>query len=91
MSHLPDATPHTCGAIPATCTATVTQYSACVTDTFVALNQVLGAIPSCSAITLAVLSAPSTGGTTTTPQSCQPLVTACPGYSVPGANGGMFH
>jgi hypothetical protein len=91
MAATAGSTTQTCDPIPATCTATVAQFSACVTDTLVALNQVLGAIPSCSAITLAELSASSTGGTTTPPQSCQPLETACPGYLVPGASDGMHH
>jgi hypothetical protein len=86
----------TCNPIPATCTATVAQFSACVTDTFVAYNQVLGAIPSCGAITLADLSDSTASGTTTdtttTPPSCQTLESACPGYfSGPGGSTGMHH
>ena len=87
------STTQTCDPILANCTATVAQYSACATDSLVALNQVLGAIPSCNAITLAELS--STGGTTTatttTSASCQAFESACPGFLVPGATGGMHH
>jgi len=88
------STTQTCDPIPADCTATVAQYSACVTDSLVALNQLLGAIPSCNAITLAELSDSSTGGTTTdttTPASCQAIESACPSFLVPGASGGMHH
>ena len=83
----------TCDPIPATCTATVAQFSACATDSLVALNQVLGAIPSCNAITLAELSSSSgtTTDTTTTPASCQAFETACPTYSVSGGSVGMHH
>ena len=84
----------TCDPIPATCTATVAQLSACETDTLVAFNEVLGAIPSCNTITLAELTSSSTGtttDTTTTPASCQAFQTACPAYSVPGGSVGPQH
>jgi hypothetical protein len=91
MAATSGSTTQTCDPIPATCTATVAQFSACATDSLVALNQVLGAIPSCNAITLAELSESSTGSTATTPATCQAFETACPGYVVPGGSGGVHH
>jgi len=89
----PASTTQTCDPIPANCTATVAQLSACATDTAVLLNQVLGTIPSCNAITLAELSTSSgtTTDTTTTPASCQTFETACPDYSLSGGSGGLQH
>lgn len=78
----------TCDSIPATCTATVAQYSACFSDQIVALNQVLAASPSCGTITLADLSDNGTGGgadggTEPTSAACMTFETACPGYQLP--------
>jgi hypothetical protein len=74
----------TCDPPPATCTATVSEYSACLTDDAAAINSAFGSIPSCSSLTRASLTASSadagTGPTATTPASCTTLETKCPGF-----------
>jgi hypothetical protein len=41
-----------CSAIPSNCTATVAQYSACITDRAAAFNNAVGALPDCDTVTL---------------------------------------
>ena len=66
-------------------TATVSEYSTCITDSVNATKSSLASIPACSSITLASLRADGgTGGTTTTPASCTKLTTDCPGLTIPG-------
>ena len=76
----------TCDPIPASCTATVDQYSACVSAEVTATKQSLQSIPSCSTITLADLTSGGTGGDNAPPpQACVDFTAACPGYTVPGS------
>jgi hypothetical protein len=67
-------------------TATVSQYSTCVTDAVAGEKATFAAIPACSSLTAALLSADGgTGGTTGQPASCATLMSACPNITVPGA------
>jgi hypothetical protein len=84
------ASSQTCEAPPATCTATVSEYSACVTDDATAINSAFGSIPACSSLTRASLNASTadagSGSTSTPPASCTTLETKCPGFfQDPGA------
>lgn len=85
----PAQTNDTCDAIPATCTATVAQYSACMKDSIAAFNQTLAVLPGCSTLKLSDLSdnsgggAGTAGGAAATEASCVTLEKACPGFSVP--------
>lgn len=81
-----DPQPPTCDAIPENCTATVAQYSACLSDGVASVNEELGALPKCSALTLASLSTASSGapsGTPPTTVACMAFAAACPGYMPP--------
>jgi hypothetical protein len=79
----------TCDEIPANCTATVGQYSACLSDGITAVSQTFAAIPSCSTLTLSDLdqggSSGSDGGTTSA--ACAAFEAACPGFTVPTPGG----
>lgn len=81
--------PDSCDPIPANCTATVAQYSACVTDDITATNQAFGAFPKCSALTLTSLAATNPGNLSTTPPAsaaCMTFATACPDFKPPVPN-----
>ena len=66
-------------------TATVDEYSKCVTDAVAAQKASFAAIPACSSITVASLSTDGgTGTTSNPPASCAMLMTDCPGVTVPG-------
>jgi hypothetical protein len=67
-------------------TATVSEYSTCISDDVTAVKGSLSSIPACSALTIASLTATDggTGGTTTTPASCTKLMTDCPNLTIPG-------
>jgi hypothetical protein len=65
---------------PATCTATVAQYAACLEDSVAAAEASVATIPTCTSLTVATLRA--SGGTTGTPPppvSCVTFESACPG------------
>ncbi|HEY0705498.1 MAG TPA: hypothetical protein VGG33_01805 [Polyangia bacterium] len=76
-----------CDPIPANCTATVAEMSACITDSANALKQSASAIPTCASITRASLSsdagAPG-GGEPPEPASCKALSAKCPSLNVTG-------
>ena len=71
---------------PATCTATVADLVACFTDTAVALEQQLGWLPACDALTAAKVSAfnaaMNDAGASfyVMPASCETLQATCSGY-----------
>ena len=71
----------------ATCTATVAQYSACISDQAALLNQSANTLPSCSAVRLADIS-PIFGAVEALYQAagCMALTTACPEFVFPIAN-----
>ncbi len=73
-----------CNDLPASCTATVAQYSACIKDEATAFTQTVTGLPSCSTLTSAGTSAvfdAQTGGSP--PASCASLMTACPALYYP--------
>jgi hypothetical protein len=77
---------NTCDDIPANCTATVDQYSACLSEGVAAASQTFAAFPSCNMVTL--MSNPGgsggSGGTSTpTSAACMAFQAACPGFDVP--------
>jgi len=73
-----------CGDIPPDCTATVAQYSTCISDEVSAFSQTVGGLPSCATLTSAGTGAifdAQTGGTP--PASCASLSNACPALYPP--------
>ena len=70
-----------------TCTATVAQYSACITGGAALLTQSAGTLPNCSAVRLADIS-PIFAAVEALYQvpGCMPLTTACPEFLFPIAN-----
>ena len=76
-----------CFPPPPTCTATVAQYSACISDGAALLTQSASTLPSCSAVRLADIS-PIFMAVEALYQvpGCMPLMTACPDFVFPIAN-----
>jgi hypothetical protein len=75
-----------CSAIPSTCTATVAQYSACISDEVVAFNQGMSGLPSCATAGSASISAVWQVMIPSVPASCDSLTTTCPELSPPVPN-----
>jgi hypothetical protein len=76
-----------CGQIPPTCTATVEQYSACVTDEAELFDQGATELVSCSMLTFGNLSAAYDVPTAASAApSCMAIKTACPNFSLPYIN-----
>jgi hypothetical protein len=74
----------TCMRPPANCTATVAEYTACINDETAQTNLAAGAVPACSALSVANLAATDGGTPTTTPAkpaSCQLVQLKCSGVS----------
>ena len=75
----PWATNDGCNDVPSTCTATVAEYSACISDEVAAFIQVVDGFPMCSSLmmsnTSAIMDAEAGG---TTPASCTSLANKCP-------------
>ena len=65
-----------CATEVAACRATTAEIEACINDYTVEVNKVMGAIPSCSALTLT--SASMDEPKTAEPASCKALATKCP-------------
>lgn len=78
-----------CDPIPANCTATVAEMSACIADAANGLKQMANGIPSCASITRASFSsdagAPG-GGEPPEPASCKALSMKCPSLNVTGGD-----
>jgi hypothetical protein len=76
-----------CGQIPPTCTATVEQYSACVTDEAELFDQEASELFSCSMLTFGNLSTvydvPMAASAV---PSCMTIKAACPSFTVPYIN-----
>lgn len=76
-----------CGQIPATCTATIEQYSTCVVDQAAIFEQEATELTSCAMLTFGNLSTvydvPIAANAA---PSCVTLATACPGFTVPYIN-----
>ena len=80
--------PTTCEPLPATCTATVAQYSDCIKDEAVLFSQTVSTLPGCSTLTRADFDAiynalGNAPGGATPPASCAALATACPDLTPP--------
>jgi hypothetical protein len=73
-----------CSDLPAGCTATVAEYSACIKDTVVAFIQTVNGLPMCSALTSAdtakIFDAQAGAGS---PASCDTLANKCPDLTAP--------
>jgi len=76
-----------CGQIPATCTATIEQYSTCVMDQAVIFEQEANELTSCSMLTFANLSTVyDVPNAASAAPSCATLQAACPNFTVPYIN-----
>jgi hypothetical protein len=76
-----------CSDIPSTCTATVAQYSTCISDEVAAFNQGMSRLPSCATATSASISAVwEVMIPPTPPASCDSLTNKCPELSLPAPN-----
>jgi hypothetical protein len=81
------ATDPGCGDLPPKCTATIAQYSACITDEVAAFLHGMDGLPSCATSTTAgnsavwVVMVPPTA-----PASCDSLTQNCPELSPPVPN-----
>ena len=76
-----------CFPPPATCTATVAQYSACISDEAALLTQSANTLPSCAAVRLADIT-PIFAAVEALYQAtgCMALMAACPDFVFPIAN-----
>jgi hypothetical protein len=76
-----------CFPPPATCNATVEQYSACIADGTALLNQAATTLPSCSAVRLADIT-PIFAAVESLymPPGCMTLMTDCPSFVFPIPN-----
>jgi len=83
-----------CTSIGASCTATVAQYSACITDRVADFNQKVSALASCATVTLPDLQAVWVFMDGTLPASCTVVTDQCPTLDIPsplpgtGSSGG---
>jgi hypothetical protein len=75
-----------CNDIPSTCTATVAEYSACISDEVEAFSQGMNGLPSCATSTSASMSAVWQVMVPTAPASCDSLTNECPELSPPAPN-----
>ena len=73
-----------CNDIPTTCTATVAQYAACISDEVAAFIQAVNALPVCTALTSAGTAAIVNAQTANPPPSCASLMDTCPELYPPG-------
>ena len=72
-----------CDPIPATCSVTVSQYSACMTAEAAAFNKAVNGLPGCTTVTLPDLAGVWDYMTADLPDSCAPLSDKCPTYNIP--------
>jgi hypothetical protein len=76
-----------CGQIPATCVATIEQYSTCVKDEAVIFDQEAAGLVSCSMLTFGNLSTVyDVPNAASAAPSCMELKRACPNLSLPYIN-----
>jgi hypothetical protein len=75
-----------CSDLPSTCTATVAEYSACISDEVATFNQGMSGLPSCTTATSASMSAVWNVMAPTAPASCDSLTNKCPDLSTPAPN-----
>ena len=77
-----------CDPIPASCSVTVAQYSACIADQADAFNKAIKDLPGCSTATLPDLEGVWNYMTGDLPDSCAPLSNKCPTYNIPAPRPG---
>jgi hypothetical protein len=77
-----------CDAIPASCSVTVAQYSACIAAEAAALNTAINGLPGCSTAALTDLEGVWNTMTADLPDSCTPLSNKCPTYNIPAPRTG---
>jgi hypothetical protein len=75
-----------CSDLHSTCTATVAEYSACISDEVATFNQGMSGLPSCATATSASMSAVWQVMVPTAPASCDSLTNKCPDLSPPVPN-----
>jgi hypothetical protein len=76
----------TCKAIPAACTATVAQYSTCITDKAAAFNAAVKALPGCTTVKMGDLEAVWNFMTGDPPASCAVFdANGCSSWDLPSA------
>jgi hypothetical protein len=73
-----------CSDIPATCTATVTEYSTCISDEVAAFVQVVNGLPSCTTLASTDTAAIFEAQAGTPPASCVSFSDKCPDLTPPG-------
>ncbi len=72
-----------CDRIPASCSVTVAQYSACIAEQASVFNSALSGLPACGAATLPDLQLVWNTMTADLPDSCTPMSNKCPTYNIP--------
>jgi hypothetical protein len=73
-----------CNDIPATCTATIGQYSACISDEVAAFIQTVNGFPMCASLMRTDASAILNAIAADPPASCASLTNTCPDLYPPG-------
>lgn len=71
-----------CNDIPSTCTATVAEYAACISDEATNFTQTVSGLPMCGAFTSTGTDAVWAAMGADFPGRCQPLITKCPDLSI---------
>ena len=72
-----------CTAIPSSCNATVSQYSACIVDQAAAFNEAVSALPGCVTVTKPDLQGVWAYLTADLPASCTAITDKCPTMDFP--------
>ena len=67
-----------CNTLPADCTATVAEYSACISDEVTAFEQTVDGLPTCTTVTMSTTSSVNDAELAAPPASCAALMNACP-------------
>jgi hypothetical protein len=71
------------GGVESTCTATVLQYCACITDETSALVQTVNGLPDCATLQTTDIASIMTAEGTSLPASCMAISNACSGVEAP--------
>ncbi|HMA96100.1 MAG TPA: arabinofuranosidase catalytic domain-containing protein [Polyangiaceae bacterium] len=72
-----------CDPIPASCSVTVSQHSACIAAEAEAFNKAVSGLPGCATVALPDLAGIWEYGTADLPDSCAPIAEQCPTYNIP--------
>jgi hypothetical protein len=67
-----------CSTLPTDCTATVAQYSTCISDEVTAFAQTVNGLPTCTTITMSQTSSVTDAQLASPPASCASLMNTCP-------------